>query len=163
MSRIEELKKLKKQYEKLHEEIIDFEKDPVFLLSVEEYEKYKDKIPHINCDWWLRERHGEKRDIVACVDDTNKLSSCGADFEFIRYVRPALRLDPDGWGIEHLPNCIVYCGIKWIKIDTGLYIAELPIASKQFDSRPFLSYAFSDIREFLLDWYEERKNYWEVV
>lgn len=158
MSRIEELKKLKEQYEELCEEIIDLEKDPVFLLSKEEYEKYQDKIPPIDCCWWLRSRHKEQRDIFACVD-TDKLCSCGADFEYKRDVRPALRISSNEWFVRHLRDRIIYCGVAWTKIDEKLYIAETPIASKQFNSTQVHGYAFSDIREFLLDWYEKRREY----
>ena len=164
------LKELKKQYEELGEEIERLEKkdvadnDPIFLLSEEEYFKYKDRIPHINCWWWWLCSPGNSDSNAAFV------SSGGVDNKDGFYVgfnsiavRPALWLSnlrselPFGIGIKSCENYIVFNGVTWIKIDNDLYIAEVPIAFRRFDLESN-DYEKSEIRKFLLEWFKERQK-----
>lgn len=64
----------------------------LFLLSKDEYEKYRDGIPNLHCEWWLRSQ-GYGEDLVAYVktDGYVRRSGCGARDNDIG-VRPALRL-----------------------------------------------------------------------
>ena len=64
----------------------------LFLLSRDEYEKYRGRIPNLHCEWWLRSQ-GYGEDLVAYVktDGSVRRSGCGARSDDIG-VRPALRL-----------------------------------------------------------------------
>lgn len=134
-------------------------RDKIFLLSKEEYENYKDKIPHINIfDTWLRtagkgtnaaiiDRHGAVVEFGTYVG-----FECGA-------VRPALRINPDEWFFDvEDESKLICCGVTWLQIDEGLYIAEVPIAFRRFDEKNN-NYTTSEIRQFLLNWYNERKGW----
>lgn len=64
----------------------------LFLLSKNEYEKYRNKIPKLHCEWWLRSQ-GYGEDLVAYVktDGSVRRSGCGIRSDNVG-VRPALRL-----------------------------------------------------------------------
>jgi hypothetical protein len=160
------LKELEKKYEELGEEIERLKReerkdgvctDCIFLLSTEEYEKYKDKIPDINCWWWLRSptyRFGR----AATVNCDGSVSDYG---DYVGYnngaVRPALRCIPgQEWKVAD--SRIFRCGMTWIKIDENLYIAEVPITFRRFDGDSN-NYQTSEIRQFLLNWCEERASW----
>lgn len=160
------LKELEKKYEELGKEIErlkknqSIENDPIFLLSTEEYEKYRYGMPQINCWWWLRPSCCDSfltpfvfcRNFV-CEDGCNVNDDSGA-------VRPALRISnfksEVKLGIRFYENRIVFNGITWIKIDRDLYISEVPIAFRRFDEKSN-DYENSEVRKFLLDWFEERQ------
>ena len=159
------LKELEKKYEELGKEIerlkgekVGYSDDPIFLLSIEEYEKYKDKIPRVNCFWWLRSKGGSPIN-AASVNHCGSIDETGYIVTYdYRGVRPALKVDPNKYYHTDKSH-IIRCGITWIKIDDGLYIAENPITFRRFDDQDN-EYAISDIRGFLLDWYEERKSWY---
>lgn len=54
-------------------------------------------------------------------------------------------------------DTIVFCGVTWVKIDTYLYISEVPIAFRRFDEESN-NYETSEVRKFLLNWFEERQE-----
>lgn len=154
------LRELEKKYEELGEEIeklkkeqdVDISKDPIFLLSTEEYGKYEHKIPCVNTWWWLRSP-GEISGDVAIVNNSGLISGLGIGVKYGgNAVRPAVRLDRC---FKYDKNKIIYCGVTWVQIDKDLYIAEVPITFRRFDKKSN-NYATSEIRKFLLDWYEER-------
>lgn len=64
----------------------------LFLLSNDEYGKYRDEIPNLHCEWWLRSQ-GYGEDLVAYVktDGSVRRSGDGVRSDDIG-VRPALRL-----------------------------------------------------------------------
>lgn len=132
--------------------------DAIFLLSEYEYLKYKKFIPQLNFDWWLRSPstvHFPNRHVVfICCD--GYLSSSPTNNPWIS-VRPALRIDKVK--IDKSKNRFVYCGITWVKIDKNIAISELPIGRQSFNENPNNDYEKSDIRNWLLNWIEERKNY----
>ena len=132
--------------------------DNIFLLSVDEYKKYKDKIPHLNIfDTWLRT--AGKGTNAAIIDRHGAIVEFGVYVGFeCGAVRPALRINPDKWFFKHIGSRIIYCGTTWVKIDYGLYIAEVPIAFRRFDEKNN-NYTTSEIRQFLLNWYNERKGW----
>lgn len=161
-----DLKELEKKYEELGEEIERLKEeekkkkdgvcaDCIFLLSTEEYEKYKDKIPHINSWWWLRSPSSSSTRAAYISIDGNA-TKYGASVNYIRAIRPALRCIAGQWKVAD--NRIFRCGMTWIKIDENLYIAEVPIAFRRFDGDSN-NYQTSEIRQFLLNWCEERANW----
>lgn len=132
--------------------------DDIFLLSLDEYSKYKDKIPLIDESWWLRTpgktSAGEKADLVACV---NKYGSIAMSHSVIRSaaVRPVIKL-------QSTEETIIKYGTTWVKIDEGLYIAKKPIVHRVFDKRftedVTNQYNKSGIKRFLTYWLQERKS-----
>lgn len=165
-----ELKELEKKYEELGKEIeklklrkerkVGFEDDPVFLLSIEEYKKYENNIPIVKNWWWLRSP-GIYQYCAAGVYGDGSVSYNGSivhnDDDA---VRPALRISNlKSSNLKFVKDdYLIYCGTTWLKIDDGLYIIENDIGCHSFDANSN-DYESSEIRKFLLDWYEERKNW----
>lgn len=163
----ENIKKDREKKEKLYDEILattykirdtKIEEDPIFLLSAEEYEKYKHNIPAIKCRWWLRSPSIEYQNCASFIHADRTLSNTGNPVNHALGVRPVLKIDPTEFLLPDVLGRIIRCGITWIKIDKGLYIAEVPITFERFD-KSSNKYEKSEIRNFLLDWYEERKDW----
>lgn len=163
-----DLKELEKKYEELGEEIERLKEeekkkkdgvcaDCIFLLSTEEYEKYKSKIPDINCWWWLRSP-GYYSNYAAYVSGDSVYDNGRYVSNSYGAVRPALRIIPGQWRLTDTNNRIFRCGMIWIEIDEDLYIAEVPITFRRFDEKSN-NYQASEIRQFLLNWCEERANW----
>lgn len=161
----ENIKKDREKKEKLYAEILEttykirdtkIEEDQIFLLSAEEYEKYKDNIPKIKCRWWLRSPSIEYQSAASLIHDDGTLSNIGNPVNHALGVRPVLKIDPTEFLLPDVCGQIVCCGVTWIKIDKGLYIAEVPIAFERFDKLSN-KYEKSEIRNFLLNWYKERE------
>ena len=127
--------------------------DKIFLLSKEEYEKYKDKIPLIKTHWWLRTT--ENPIYVYMVDYNGFVDKKGMGM--ILGVRPVIRISASDNIINVSENIILHAGVTWNKIDNDLYIAENPIAFKRFNNTT------NDIPpaviSFLAEWYNERKGW----
>lgn len=144
-------------------EKIGFEQDEIFLLSVEEYEKYKDKIPHINTWWWLRSPGS------TCVDAAHVYSNGAVDFDghYIinddYVIRPALRysnLKSEIIKSKIKENAFVFNEIRWVIIDkeNEIAITEMPIAFRRFDAESN-DYESSEIRKWLLNWLKGGNRY----
>jgi len=160
------LTRIKKKYEELGKEIERFEKqekqDCIYLLSIEEYEKYKDKIPKFSCWWWLRSP-GLDQNYAVFVYLYGAINNFGNYVNNVNLcVRPVLNISNlKSFNRHHTfidNDTLVHCGITWKRIDTDLFIAEVPIATHRFDAISN-DYQTSEVRQFLLDWYEERKNW----
>lgn len=139
-------------------EKVGFNNDTLFLLSIEEYEKYKDRIPHINCWWWLRSP-GTKPEWATSVYEDGSVDHYGHGAKYDNdAVRPVLRIArPDKYNIQIGMRTIQY-DFPWIVIDKDLAIAEVPIAFRRFDEKSN-DYANSEIRKFLFDWMEKRQRF----
>lgn len=130
------------------------EPDEIFLLSEDEYEKYKNAIPLFECWWWLR-TPGAESDHVVGVYNNGVVDCYGSNIkDALSYVRPALYLEPNHFSIGSRINKYNF---PWVVIDNDLAIAEVPIAAHRFDKK-LNDYELSEIRQFLLDWLEERKS-----
>lgn len=170
------LKELEKKYEELGKEIDGLLEEierlkgkeasecadsNIFLLSTEEYKKYKDKIPHINCGWWLRSP-GYYSQTAVVISGGGIVQYAGYSVHLSNFgVRPVLRCLPNflgQWRFADTNDRIFRCGMTWIKIDENLYIAEVPIAFRRFDEKDN-NYQTSEIRQFLLNWCKERVNW----
>lgn len=128
--------------------------DKIFLLSKEEYNKYRDRIPNVNVRWWLRSP-GFDDIFAATVKGNGDVDYFGNAVISEHYgVRPALKDDNLK---SEIGERIVRCGYTWVVIDNGLAIAEVPITFKRFDAKSN-DYETSEIRRFLLDWYMYRKE-----
>lgn len=143
---LEKINELEEYIEKLDATV----GDEIFLLSVEEYEKYRYDIPQFNAWWWLRSK-GSSSDIVESVCCGNIKDSYSTFIDGC--VRPALRLKSNAHPIG---SRLMKYDFPWIVIDSNLAIAEVPIATHRFDEKSN-NYEASEIRRFLLDWIEIRK------
>lgn len=66
-------------------------KSSLFLLSKEEYKKYRNEIPKVNCCYWLRSQ-GFKTDYALFVSEFGSVFGDGCNVNCNNGVRPALRL-----------------------------------------------------------------------
>lgn len=154
----EELDALERQMAEQEEEEVGFEKDEIFLLSIEEYEKYKDKIPKIDCWWWLRSP-GYISLLAAGVDRNGSVYDHGINVTHsISAVRPALKLK----GEYDVGARIVLYDFPWVVIDKNLAIAEVPIWFTGFDFDASNCYCSSYIRAYLKNWLENRSEAFNV-
>lgn len=134
--------------------------DKIFLLSVDEYEKYYDKIPKYSaededysCWWWLRTPH--------------KYGASSSPYAFLVYgsygyvgytyansnlaVRPALGIS-DFDDLEIINGRFTRLGAEWQVIDDNLAIAVEPIFNSEFGKDN--NYETSAVRKKLLEWYD---------
>lgn len=123
------------------------------LLSAEEYEKYRDRIPHINCWWWLQSP-GCSSDRAATVHSDGSVLYDGYFVDRSNgAVYPALKISD--YRKYEIGKRVVLYSFPWIIIDEGLAIAEVPIAFHKFDAKSN-DYENSEIKKFLNDWFERR-------
>lgn len=129
--------------------MIGYEKDPIFLLSVEEFEKYKKIIPIYDQSWWLRTTGGGPS-FAAFIDEKGKCDK-GGDYKSrsCHAICPAIRLD-------HIKATvgkkIKLAGREWLVIDDGIAIALTPLAIMCY-AIAGKDYENSEVRHYLLAWY----------
>ena len=134
-----------------------YKNDKIFLISIEEYEKYKKHIPYINSWWWLRSP-GFYSNCAAHVVNDGSVSNYGNDvFLSNDAVRPALKISNPEFDPLKIGERFVKYSFPWIKIDNNLAIAEVLIAFRRFDKESN-EYETSEIRQFLKDWLKGRDN-----
>ena len=127
------------------------EEDEIFLLSTQEYEKYKDAIPEVNTAWWLRSFGGDS-DCAALVSNDGSVNDYGYSVYCNRgAVRPVIKIGSSCNTTNLIPHKFIKYNFPWIYIGDGLAIAEVPIAFRRFDSKSNV-YESSEVRQFLLDW-----------
>ena len=130
-------------------------KDELFLLSIEEYEKYKGVIPVIGSWWWLRSPGSLSLD----ASSVNYDGSVNADGNLVRGtlgIRPAFRVQKSEILNLKIGDRKIYYDFPFIKIDEDLLIAEVPIAFEKFDDESN-DYEKSYVKRFLEEWKEGRK------
>lgn len=129
--------------------------DKIFLLSAEEYKKYKDKIPFVPVSWWLRSP-GLLQWNAAVVLRNGGVHTYGSGVYYNAVaVRPALQIDNLKSNNLKIGDRFGEADCSWIVIDNDLAIAEVPIAWRRFDAESN-NYETSEVRKFLLDWYAAR-------
>ena len=127
--------------------------DKIYLLSIEEYEKYKNVIPRINSWWWLRSP-GYGSFSIAIVNSVGSVDDFGYFVDRDIYgVRPALCLESDDLPI--IGTRKNYFDFPWVLIDKDLWIAEVPVGFWRFDEKSN-DYEKSEIRKKLIEWYDSR-------
>lgn len=147
-----EIERLKKVVEEMDDE----PKDNIYLLSIEEYEKYKDKIPHINTFWWLRSP-GSSSIYAAAINCDGSVNVCGSYVNNVcEAVRPALKYSNLKSKISQSDifyKRFIFRDFPFIVIDADkeIAIAEVPITFNLFDDESN-DYENSYIRAWLLDW-----------
>ena len=121
--------------------------DELFLLSVNEYERYKNIIPTVQTRWWLRCEEEHKVAFVTAVGE----AFIGQDLMARNAlgVRPALRFTPDLYmENKEIGSEFSYKNRPFTKIDKDLAIATVPIGFGEFDTKTS-NYLDSDIRKML--------------
>lgn len=137
---------------------IGYKNDDIFLLSIEECEHYKKRIPHENCWWWLRSPSLFQYFAALVRGDGSVLDGGdGVDYSDIA-VRPALKY-------SNLESQIIKSTIhknrflfnefpfRIIDEENKIAIAEVPITFDIFDKESN-DYETSYIRRKLLSWFE---------
>ena len=130
-------------------------KDELFLLSIEEYKKYKGVIPVIGSWWWLRSP-GRFSNSAAYVDDDGSVSTYGLNVSLTFGIRPAFRVQKSEILNLQIGDRKIYYDFPFVKIDEDLLIAEVPIAFDKFDDKSN-DYEKSYVKGFLEEWKETRK------
>lgn len=155
LNKIEELKEEIARLEAQAKEAID---DEVFLLSIDEYNKYKDKIP--NTSYWLLRspvRHSNNVAVVlcdGCLEDVFISNVHSGIRSVLRYSNLKSKITSS----KINPNRFIFNDFPFIIIDEKkeLAIAEVPIAFDKFDDESS-DYENSYIRKWLLDWMKGEK------
>ena len=152
---------VKEEVDKYLEEVglkksIRFKDDEIFLLSTEEYMKYKKVIPKVHCWWWLRSL-GIISNCATSVFEDGSITVAGVSVDNdCGAVRPALKISHlKSYDLEVGDRIMVY-NFPWILIDKNLAIAEVPIAFDKFDDKSN-DYENSYVRKFLKNWIKERE------
>ena len=126
--------------------------DLIYLLSIEEYEKYKAAIPVGDRYWWLRSPGRRGCAAVVCCDGS--ISEENVEHRECA-VRPVLNYSAIKSEIveSEKPNCFIWNETRWAIVDSikELAISETHIHLDMFDSLTN-EYETSHIREWLLAW-----------
>lgn len=135
--------------------------DKIFLLSVDEYEKYYDKIPKYDAEgkdysywWWLRTPHkylASSSSRAFLVYGGNGYVSYNVYSNINYAVRPALDIS-DFNDLEIINGRFTRLGAEWQVIDDNLAIAVEPIFDSEFGEDN--NYETSEVRKKLLEWYD---------
>lgn len=146
----DEINRLKESVENACE-TVGFEDDEIFLLSEEEYMRYKNVIPVINSYWWLRSpSHSD--DFAEGVDNDGSIYYGDDVYDDDGCVRPALHLESSN---HQIGDRIIKYDFPWIVINKCLAIAEVPIGFEKFDDKSN-DYETSYIRKWLKEWKKNR-------
>ena len=135
--------------------------DKIFLLSVDEYEKYYDRIPKYDAEdkdyeywWWLRTPY------KYFASSSSRAFFVDGNYGYVTYrnvgysfaVRPVL--DISEFTDLEITNCrFTRLSAEWQVIDDNLAIAVEPIFNSIFDEETN-DYEKSEVRKKLLEWYE---------
>ena len=148
-------------------EIFDIELEEVALLSIEEYEKYKNIIPLLNkCWWWLRSP-GHAQPFAARVDDDGGVYERGGLVDFgYDAVRPALKIKTSEVNCFDIGDTVSfqndYIGDEYIVLDklpnNILYILSKDIvAIRRFDPESNV-WETSELKQWLEEQYSWMKE-----
>ena len=131
---------------------IGFENDKMFLLSIEEYEKYKEIIPKCKTCWWLR-TPGYYSNYASCVLYNGNVNYNGNNVNYYyNGVRPALKSEI----FKEVGKKYSVGTFSFTCIDENLGIATVPISFNMFDDESN-NYEKSYIRKWLIDWNKKNK------
>lgn len=136
--------------------------DLIYLLSIEEYEKYRNKVPNIRGWWWLRTPGCYNQNYAAAVFSGDSVSYDGFVVDYtLGAVRPALNYSALKSEISKSKksSCFIWNEVKWVIIDeeNEIAISERPIAFTKFDDVNN-DYEHSYIRKWLLVWAEKARR-----
>lgn len=132
---------------------VEIKINEVTLLSVEEYKKNMDLIPHIDDGWWLRSP-GFFQDYAAYVDCDGVVNDYGdyVDYE-IYVVRPALKIgNPESLNLGDKFEC---SGYMWTMLRGNLALCDSIIGRALFDYDDSNNYETSSVERYVECWAKE--------
>lgn len=122
------------------------------LLSIEEYNKYKTRIPTVNYWWWLRSPNSTRYDIAyvdldGSVDCYSYYVKCGYGG-----VRPVLKIKNLKSSNLKVGDEFTITDVKFTVISEEYAITNDIICCRSFDER-MNDYEKSEIKQFVDEWY----------
>ena len=123
----------------------------ITLLTAEEYEQYKDRIPLVKDWWWLRSP-GSYSNHAARVSNGGSVISSGI---FVNHsygaIRPALKSDILNLCIG---DSFIALGNRWVVIDDGTAISQDVITHRRYDANSNV-WETSELKRWLEQWAKE--------
>ena len=155
------LSKCLSKYYKYYKMNYTYDIKSIFLLSIEEYEKYRNLIPVIDNYWWLRSP-GDHSYSATAVGEYGSVIMSGNGIEFDDYaVRPALRISNlKSFGVKPGDTLEIF-DRDWIVLDKDLVISEEEIGEYLFDEESN-DYETSEIKRSLENWLREQKEKYNI-
>ena len=135
--------------------------DRIRLMTEKEFHKYEEKIPPMECAWYLEvDRENGIESVITgnSAGLNNFLCSttyCDKALGERRAVRPVIEASAIPF-INIDTQRAFYMGATWIRLSDDLFISEMPIGFSMYNDIR-CNYEDSAIRKFILDWYEDRK------
>ena len=126
----------------------------ITLLTKEEYERYKERIPLVRDVWWLRSPgHYDDRASIVLDDGYVNINGYSVDY-FLVAVRPALKSE-----LLTLPigTAFIALGNRWIVVDDGVAISQDVITHRRYDAESN-NWETSELREWLIEWAKEGED-----
>ena len=137
--------------------------DYITLLSIEEYEKAKDYIPHTYNCWWLSSR-GIYGAVVFVDGYVNRICDKYYCVSKEYGVRPALKIKNE----KHIGCCyspgdqIDICGVMWTVLPGDILLCNDIIGEcafrKDWRASDANDYEVSDIKKWIESWWDEKKK-----
>ena len=120
----------------------------ITLLTKEEYKRYKNRIPLVNCWWWLRSP-GFYQSYAAGVYDDGGVSANGLYADFDGYaVRPVLKSEDINLTVGER---FISLGNRWVVIDGHVAISEDVITHRRYDKKSN-DWETSELKLWLEEW-----------
>ena len=138
---------------------IDIEIKGITLLSIEEYEAYKEHIKSVNYWWWLRSP-GYDSFLAAIVNSDSSVYNFGYSVDYDRdAVRPALIFSRDSSNLN-IGDILIIAGYEWTVISDNLIhcndsIGKCPFR-KYWKAPDANIYEASDVKKFVEKWATEK-------
>lgn len=127
----------------------------ITLLSIEEYETLCERIPHLNCWWWLRSPGYDQRRATYVYGGNDIVYGDYVDNDSYA-VRPALKSDWIFKDIEIGSKINAY-GNTWTVISDELALSDYIINFRRFDGESN-NYEESEIKQYLEEWLDEKER-----
>lgn len=155
MTKKEALEKIKELEEFIKD--IDRTGDKIFLLSVEEYKKYKSVIPKCNLAWWWLRSPGISDGRATYVSCDGEVHIDGHNVRsYMSAIRPALKVSKQEVADMKIGETTCkYLNHPFTKIDDDLLIATIPFATTRCFDNKSNNYETSEIRKYLLSLIKE--------
>lgn len=139
--------------------MIDTKNVSAALLSIDEYEKHKEKIPQIKENWWLRSP-GNLDDLAACVRGANgDVYDNGTHVTHEFGVRPALRISNPEFETGHK---FTFGEQTFTYLGEGLALCDDIVGKCAFredwEASDANDYEASDVKKYVEDWFEKAKT-----
>lgn len=136
---------------------VDISIKDITLLSIEEFEQYRDNIPLLNALWWLRSPGYDTYQVACIYGDAVYYHG-----DFVGHddytVRPAaiIQLDPN----LQIGNKIELAGYTWTMVAENIALCDKGVGQtyfrKDFKAPDANVYEKSDVKKWLKTWTQER-------